>query len=66
MAKARACSFPWPPRQDLLGAQNKASIFFVKCTDPAYTEQTAEAIRTLLPNYSIMPIKDVHGADDVE
>ncbi len=48
---------PLDTAQDMLGAQNKASIFYVKCTDPAYREQTAEAIRTLLPNYSIMPIQ---------
>ncbi|MGD1100504.1 MAG: FtsX-like permease family protein [Terriglobia bacterium] len=50
---------PLATAQDLLGAQNKASIFFVKCTDPAFREQTAEAIRTLLPpNYSIMQIQE--------
>jgi len=49
---------PLATAQDLLGAQNRASIFFVKCTDPAFTQQTAEAIRTLLPTHSIMPIKD--------
>jgi len=43
--------------EDMLGVQGKASMFFVKCTDPAYTNQTADAIRTLLPNYSIMPIQ---------
>ncbi len=49
---------PLPTAQDMMGAQDKASMFFVKCTDPAFTQQTAEAIRTLLPNYSIMPIKE--------
>jgi putative ABC transport system permease protein len=49
---------PLATAQDLLGAQNKASIFFVKCTDPAFREQTADAIRTLLPNYSVMQIQE--------
>ncbi|MGO8787874.1 MAG: ABC transporter permease [Terriglobia bacterium] len=49
---------PLATAQDMLGAQDKASMFFVKCTDPAFTQQTTEAIRTLLPNYSIMPIKE--------
>lgn len=43
--------------QDLLGAQGKATTFFIKCTDPGYTDQTADAIRTLLPRYTVMPIK---------
>jgi putative ABC transport system permease protein len=49
---------PLATLQDMLGAQNKATTFFVKCTDAAYTEQTADAIRTLLPAYTIMPIKE--------
>ena len=49
---------PLATAQDMLGAQGKASIFFVKCTDPGFTQQTAEAIRTLLPNNSVTPIKD--------
>lgn len=49
---------PLATAQDMLGAQDKASIFYVKCTDRAFTQQTAEAIRTLLPNYSVMPIQE--------
>jgi putative ABC transport system permease protein len=49
---------PYSTAEDLLGAQDKASMFFVKCTDSAYANETAEAIRTKLPNYSIMPIQD--------
>jgi putative ABC transport system permease protein len=49
---------PLSTLQDLLGAQDKATTFFVKCTDPAYTEQTADAIRTLIPTYTITPIKE--------
>ena len=49
---------PLTTAQDMLGAQDRASMFFVKCTDRAFTDQTAEAIRTLLPTYSIMPIQE--------
>jgi putative ABC transport system permease protein len=49
---------PLATMQDLLGAQDKATTFFVKCTDPAYTEQTADAIRTLIPTYTVTPIKE--------
>jgi putative ABC transport system permease protein len=50
---------PLATLQDLMGEQDKATTFFVKCTDPAYTEQTTEEIKTLLgsSNYVIMPIK---------
>jgi putative ABC transport system permease protein len=49
---------PLTTAQDMVGEQNKASMFFVKCTDPAFTQQTAEKIRTLLQNYTIRPIKE--------
>ena len=50
---------PLTTAQDMMGSENKASIFFVKCTDPAFREQTAEAIRTLLPsNYSVTRIQE--------
>jgi putative ABC transport system permease protein len=48
---------PLATAQDLMGAQGKASIFYVKCTDHAYTDRTADAIRTLLDGYSVMPIQ---------
>jgi putative ABC transport system permease protein len=49
---------PLSTAEDLLSEKDKASIFFVKCTDPAFTNQTADAIRTLLPDKSIMPIQE--------
>jgi len=49
---------PLSTAQDMVGAQGKASIFYVKCTDPAFTDQTADAIRTLLPNNTVRPIKE--------
>ena len=49
---------PLSTLQDLLGAENKATTFFIKCTDPAYTEQTTDAIKTLLPSYTVLPMKE--------
>lgn len=44
--------------EDLEGDPNKASIFYVKCTDPSFTDQTADAIHTLLPDHTVRPIKE--------
>lgn len=44
--------------EDLLQVQEKASIFFVKCTDPGYTDDVSDAIRQLLPKYQVLPLKE--------
>jgi putative ABC transport system permease protein len=49
---------PLATAQDLSGARDKASIFFVKCTDPAYTTGVINAIRELLPKHQIVSIKE--------
>ena len=49
---------PIATAEDLLGVQDKASIFFVKCTDPGYTQDVSGAIRKLLPKYQILPVKE--------
>lgn len=49
---------PLATAQNLTGSQNKASIFYVKCTDPAYTKGVMESIRKLLPQNSILSIKE--------
>ena len=41
----------------LTGSQNKASLFFVKCVNPAETDQVMKEIGKLLPRYEIRPIK---------
>jgi putative ABC transport system permease protein len=41
-----------------LQVQEKASIFFVKCTDPGYTDDVSDAIRQLLPKYQVLPLKE--------
>lgn len=49
---------PLETAEDLSGARDKASIFFVKCTELGYSEDTIAAIHQLLPKYQILSIKD--------
>jgi putative ABC transport system permease protein len=44
--------------QDLVGAHDKASIFLLKCTRPEHTQDVTDEIRTVLPGYTIRPLKD--------
>jgi putative ABC transport system permease protein len=44
--------------QELVGARDKASVFFVKCTRPEHTEDVMESMRQLLPGYTVRPLKD--------
>ena len=45
--------------QDLVGAHDKASIFWIKCTRPEHTQDLMEDIRHILPGYTVRPIKDM-------
>jgi len=47
--------------QDLVGAHDKASIFFIKCTRPEHTEDVMEEMRKPenFPGYTIRPLKDL-------
>jgi len=49
---------PLPTLQDLVAANDKASIFLLKCTRPEHTEDVTEEIRHLLPGYTVRPLKD--------
>ncbi|HVA00598.1 MAG TPA: FtsX-like permease family protein [Terriglobia bacterium] len=49
---------PLQTAQDLTGARDKASIFFVKCTDPGYTKDVMAGIHDLLPKHQILSIKE--------
>jgi putative ABC transport system permease protein len=44
--------------QELSGAHEKASLFFLKCTDPERTAAVMDEIREILPRYEIRPLKD--------
>lgn len=45
--------------QELVGARDKASIFLLKCTRSEHTDDVTTEIRTVLPGYTIRPIKDL-------
>ena len=44
--------------QELSGARDKASIFFLKCTRPEHTPRVMEQMREIFPRYEIRPLKD--------
>ena len=44
--------------QQMTGALGRASIFFVKCTDPAYTSEVLGSIRKLLPRYQVLSVRE--------
>ena len=49
---------PLQTAQDLSVAQGRASIFFVKCSNPAYVDQVKAEIQKLLPGYQVLPIRE--------
>jgi putative ABC transport system permease protein len=44
--------------QDMAGARDKASVFFIKCDRTDHTAAVMDEIRQLLPRYEIRPLKD--------
>ncbi len=49
---------PMQTLQDLSGARDKASIFFLKCTRDEHTAAVMDEMRAILPGYEIRPLKD--------
>jgi len=49
---------PLKTLQDLIGAEGKASAFYVKLDDPSQAEAVAENFRNLAPSYSIVTLKE--------
>jgi putative ABC transport system permease protein len=49
---------PLSTAQQLKGARNGASVFYVKCTTPQYTPAVMDAIRKLLPGYQVLSIAE--------
>jgi putative ABC transport system permease protein len=47
-----------PTLQDMAGARDKASVFFIKCDRTDHTPAAMDEIRQLLPRYEIRPLKD--------
>ena len=44
--------------QNLVGAEGKASIFFIKCTRPEHTDDVMDEMRQTFPGYTIRPLRD--------
>ncbi len=44
--------------QEMSGAHDKASVFFVKCDRTDHTAAVSDEIKQLLPGYEIRPLKD--------
>jgi putative ABC transport system permease protein len=49
---------PLDTAQDLLVARGKASIFFVKCTDPGYADDVVSAVKHFLPDYHVTSVRE--------
>jgi putative ABC transport system permease protein len=49
---------PLATLQELVGAHDKASIFFVKCTRTEHTEDVMENMRHVFAGYTVRPLKD--------
>jgi putative ABC transport system permease protein len=49
---------PMKTLQDLVGAQDKASAFYVKADDPKNADLLVQELKTLLPNNSIMSVRE--------
>jgi putative ABC transport system permease protein len=44
--------------QELMGATDKANVFFVKCDRSDHTPAVTDEVQQLLPRYTITPLKD--------
>jgi len=49
---------PLSTAQDLTGAHDKASIFYIKCTDPGYIPSVSTSIRNLLPTHQVLAVRE--------
>lgn len=54
--KAGRLFVPLPTLQDLVGAEDKASIFLIKCTRPEHTDDVMDETHHLLPGYTVRPL----------
>jgi len=51
---------PLATAQDLSASQNHATVFWVKCTDPGYTEDVLKSIRHWLPTYQVLSVREYY------
>lgn len=49
---------PLATAQEMAGAEGKASIFFVKCTSPGYSQTVVKEVEQLLPSYKVLSMKE--------
>ena len=49
---------PMKTMQDMLGAENKASVFYVKVDDPKNIDAAVEGIKALLPNFVVTSTRE--------
>ncbi len=49
---------PLETAESLAEQQNRASIFFIKCTNPGYTDHVIASIKKLLPNYTVLSVQE--------
>ncbi|MBS1841773.1 MAG: ABC transporter permease [Acidobacteria bacterium] len=49
---------PLSTLQELSGATDKASLFFIKCTRPEHTDDVIAQMKTVFPNYTIRAIRE--------
>jgi putative ABC transport system permease protein len=49
---------PLQTAEDMTASHDQANIFFVKCTDPGYTDDVVSEIRQLFSNYQILSIRE--------
>ena len=49
---------PLETAEELNATQDRASIFFVKCTDPGYTDEVISGIHQIIPNYQVRSIAE--------
>ena len=49
---------PLQTAEDLLQVKDKATIFWVKCTEPAYTDKVVDGLKQLLRGYNITPVQE--------
>jgi putative ABC transport system permease protein len=49
---------PLKTAQDMSGSENRASIFFVKCTDVGYTDSVLAAVKKLLPDHNVLSVRE--------
>jgi putative ABC transport system permease protein len=49
---------PLETLQGLVGARDRASVFFIKCTRPEHTDDVIAQMHQIFPHYGIRPLKD--------